>query len=137
MIFIGDQIIAKLQGEVDFPNLTVRDFYSVSRIVPNLVTVNEMPGEGVLFPDGMPKIVRNSFQIEVYCKQQSLDGRVRTAGEAARMLFSRVDDILIHLFGLTQVGTTVFSPYTQDTTIIRGMARYRGDIDTRTEIIYR
>lgn len=137
MIYIGDQLISRLKADIQFPNLSVRDFYSVSKVSPNLVTVDEMPGEGVIYPDGMPKIVRNSYQIEIYCKQQTIDGRIVPAVEAARMLLARVDDVLIHVFGLTQVGTAVFSPYVQDTTMIRGVVRYRGDIDTRTEIIYR
>lgn len=137
MILIGSQIIARLQAELTFPKVTVKDFYSVTRISPPLVTVDEMPGEGVLFPDGQPRIVRNSFQIEVYCKQQSVDGAGLTAIHAAKMLMAQTDSLLNTDFGLTQIGDIVFSPYVSDQTVIRGVARYRGDIDTKTEIIYR
>lgn len=137
MILIGNQIIKTLQEELTFPKASVKDFYAVSKVTPPMVTVNELPGEGVLFPDGQPKIVRNSFQIEVYCKQQTIDGAHVTAIAAAKSLMLQVDKILNESYGLTQVGDVPFSPYASDQNIMRGVARYRGDIDTRTEIIYR
>lgn len=137
MILIGDQIIKTLQEKLTFPKVTVKDFYAVSKVTPPMVTVNELPGEGVLFPDGQPKIVRNSFQFEVYCKQQTINGTSMTAIAAAKALMLELDKILNQTFGLTQVGDVPFSPYASDQNIMRGVARYRGDIDTRTEIIYR
>lgn len=137
MILIGDQIIKTLQEKLTFPKVTVKDFYAVSKVTPPMVTVNELPGEGVLFPDGQPKIVRNSFQIEVYCKQCTVKNTLMTAIAASKTLMVEVDKILNNVFGLTQVGDIPFSPYASDQNIMRGVARYRGDIDTRTEIIYR
>lgn len=137
MILIGDQIITRLQSDLTFPKVIVKDFYSISMVAPPMVTLNEMPGEGVLFPDGQPKIVRNSFQIEVYCKQQMANGIAMTAIAAAKALMLEVDAFLNSTFGLSQVGDVPFSPYVSDQTIMRGVARYRGDIDTRTEMIYR
>ena len=137
MILIGDQIISKLQQLLTFPNVTVKDFYTISKINPPMVTVDEYPGEGILFPDGQPKIVRNTYQVEFYCKAQSIDGKPTPAISCAKKLASESDKILNQVFGLTQVGDAVFSPYVQDQTVIRGVVRYRGDIDTRTEIIYR
>lgn len=134
MILIGDQVIQVLQEQLTFPKVTVKDFYAVSKVTPPMVTLNELPGEGILFPDGQPQIVRNSFQIEVYCKQQ---GTVRTAIAAAKTLMMEVDVVLNTLFGLTQVGDVPFTPYASDQNIMRGVARYRGDIDVGTQIIYR
>lgn len=136
MILIGDEIIKVLQEKLTFPKVSVRDFYAVSKVAPPMVTINELPGEGVLFPDGQPKIVRNSFQVEVYCKQAS-GPQVMTAIAAAKALMLEVDAVLNSEFGLTQVGDAPFAPYMADESIIRGVARYRGDIDTRTQIIYR
>lgn len=137
MILIGDQIIKVLQEKLTFPRVAVKDFYAVSKVTPPMVTVNELPGEGVLFPDGQPKIVRNSFQFEVYCKQQTINSAPMTAIAAAKALMLELDATLNQTFGLTQVGDISFLPYASDQNIVRGVARYRGDIDTRTEIIYR
>lgn len=137
MILIGEQIIKALQENLMVPKVTVKDFYAVSKVTPPMVTLNELPGEGILFPDGQPKIVRNSFQIEVYCRQQTIDGTQVTAISAAKSLMLKVDKILNESYGLTQVGDVSFSPYASDQNIIRGVARYRGDIDIRNEIIYR
>lgn len=137
MILISDQIISKLQESITFPNVTVKDFYSISKVSPPMVTVDETPGEAVLFPDGKPKIVRNSYQIEVYCKAQSVEGKPASAISCAKQIAIEVDNILNQSFGLTQVGDASFAPYIQDQTVMRCIIRYRGDIDTRTEYIYR
>lgn len=137
MIYIGDQIIAALRERLEYPQVIVKDFYSVAKVSPPMVTLNEMPGPGLLFPDGQPRIVRNSFQIEIYCSAGRVDGKAVTAIQAAKALMQQVDHILNSVYGLTQVGDMIFSPYITDQTIMRGVARYRGDIDTLTEIIYR
>ena len=137
MILIGNQIIEKLQETLTFPKVTVKDFYSISKVTPPMVTLNEMPNSGVIYPDGMPKIVSNSFQIEVYCKAQKIEQKQVSAIEASKLLTQEVDNILNSFFGLTQVGEINFSPYVSDQTVMRAVARYRGYIDIRTEIIYR
>lgn len=137
MILIGEQILNRLKTAITFPKLSVKDFYSVSKVAAPLITVNEIPGAGVLFPDGQPKIVRNSFQFEIYGKAQTVNGTPMTAIAIAQSLMLQMDEILNKEFGLTQVGDVSFAPYASDQTIMRGVTRYRGDIDTRTEIIYR
>lgn len=137
MIFIGDQIIESLKENVAFPGVSVKDYYAVSGLTPPLITVNELPGIPIRFFDGQPYIVRNSFQIETYGKAQNVDGEAVPAVEVSKTLMEQTDRILNKVFGLTQVGDATFSPLPSDPTVIRGVVRYRGDIDTKTEIIYR
>lgn len=137
MIFIGDDIIKRLQDNLTFPKVTVKNFYSVSKVVPPMVTVYERPGQGVIFPDGMPRIVRNAFQIEIYCKQHTIDGFLMTANQSVETLLLQVAEIMETVFGLTQVGEVEISPYVSDPTVMRGIVRYRGDIDVKTKFIYR
>ena len=137
MILIGDQIISYLKENLTFPVEDVRDFYSISKVSPPLVTLNEMPGEGYLFPDGKPKIVTNTYQMEVYCKSMILMGQAVPAITACKMLMEESCQLLEDYFGLTQVGDASFQPYIQDDSILRGIVRFRGRIDKKTEIIYR
>lgn len=135
MIHIGSDILEALK-KVDHPNLKVSDAYDVTAMTPPLITLYEQPGPGVLYPDGKPRIVRNLFQLEVYCKQGRFDGAVKSASFCARRLMEKAAAVM-EGFGLTQQGEMAFAPYINDTTVIRGVARYSGVIDTGTEIVYR
>lgn len=136
MILIGNQLIASLKENLTFPGVDVRDFYSVAKISPPLVTLNEQPGEGYLFPDGKPRIVTNTYQVETYCRAMKLEGKTLPGVEACKQLMVEVCQHLEDQYGLTQVGDASFQPYVQDGTILRGIVRFRGRIDKRTEIIY-
>ena len=135
MIQIGNDLVEALK-KVNVPGLKVCDAYDVTAMTPPLITLYEQPGPGVLYPDGKPVIVRNLFQLEVYCRQGRIDGAVRSAGACARLLMEKAAAVM-EGFGLTQQGEMAFAPYINDTTIMRGVARYTGVIDTKTEIIYR
>lgn len=137
MIFIGDQIIESLKENIDFPGVSVKDYYAVSKLTTPLITVNELPGIPTHFFDGQPYIVRNSYQFETYGKAQTVFGKPVTAVEVAKQLMEQTDSVLNEVFGLTQVGDATFSPLPSDPTVIRGVVRYRGDIDVKTETIYR
>lgn len=137
MIFIGEQIIESLNENITFPGVSVKDYYTVSKLTTPLITVNEMPGIPIRFFDGQPYVVRNSYQFETYGKAQMLDGNPVSAVEVAKQLMEQTDLILNTVFGLTQVGDATFAPLPSDPTVIRGVVRYRGDIDTITETIYR
>ena len=137
MIFIGEQIIESLKENIDFPGVSVKDYYAVSGLTTPLITVNELPGTPTHFFDGQPYIVRNSYQIETYGKAQPVDGKAIPAVLVAKKLMEQTDKVLNEVFGLTQVGDATFSPLPSDPTVIRGVVRYRGDIDVKTETIYR
>lgn len=137
MIFIGEQMIVYLQSSLTFPNVKVKDFYSVSTVTPPLVTLDERPGAPLLLPDGQPRLVQNTYQVEVYTKPVSIDGTVYGKMDAARKLMAETAAFLNDKYGLTQSGDAIFNTYANDPNVGRGVARFRGVIDTKTEIIYR
>ena len=137
MIFIGDQIIEYLKQNIDFPAVSVKDYYAVSDLTTPLVTVNEMPGVPTHFFDGQPYVVRNSYQLETYGKAQTVNGKVLPAVQVAKQLMEQVDELLNTKFGLTQIGDASFAPLPSDPTVIRGVVRYRADIEVKSETIYR
>jgi len=137
MIFVAKEIVKVLSENLTFPGVSVQEFYKVISLKPPLVTVNELPGKGVYFPDGQPRFVQNTYQIEAYCKQYLGQAGNVTKLEAAQELLKELDIIIQEKFGLTQVGDVDLKPYINDPTIMRGVVRYRGIIDTKTEFIYR
>lgn len=137
MIFIWKQVVEKLQSGLTFPKVAVKEFYSATQVVTPMVTVSESAGTPTSYPDGKPANPQNIFQIEVYCKQQAVNGKTLTAIQAANELCMEVNEILTSHFGLTQAGNTEFLPYESDQTVIRGVTRYYGIINEGTEIIYR
>lgn len=133
MYFLINELVNALKESPLLEGVKAAEAYDVAGIDTPMVSLSESPGNGVLFPNGVQRIIRSHYQLEVYTRQK--DGV--TALENARRLMSNADEVLTGRYGLTQMGEPVFAPYMQDRTVIRGVVRYYALIDTKENIIYR
>ena len=133
MYFLINELVNALKESPLLEGVKAAEAYDVSGIDTPMVSLSESPGNGVLFPNGVPRVIRSYYQLEVYARQKD----VVTALENARRLMSNADEVLTGRYGLTQMGEPVFAPYMQDRTVIRGVVRYYALIDTKENIIYR
>lgn len=133
MYFLIEEMIETLKSDASMAGVKVDETYSVAQMRVPMVTISEEPGDGYLFPDGNPRVIRSLYQLETYTKQ----GNGKTALQNARELMNRATSIINARYGLTQNGTARFAPYMEDESVIRGVVTYYAVIDTETDIIYR
>lgn len=134
MILIGEEIITALKTE--FPSINVSEAYSVSAPKCPQITFSEIPSNAGVYLDGNPRVVRNIFTIEVYCKDMTVAGKPTRKRDAAMDLILQVDKFLNKQYGLTMTGNVNAAPYA-DQTVFRAVANYTAYIDTRTNLVYR
>lgn len=132
MYFLISELINVLKESPVLEGVKVAEAYDVTEVNAPMVSLSESPGNGALFPNGNPRLIRSYYQLEVYARQKN----GKTALENARTLMSNVDEILTRQYGFTQTGESTFAPYVEDRTVIRGVVRYYALIDTKENIIY-
>lgn len=133
MTSIRDYVIEALKDGISMNGVSVKPAYSVSRITPPLISVDERPSNEGVYIENQPAIVPVRFTIECYAKQ----GSKMSAEQAALKLANEVDTIMNVKLGLSLLGEATIAPYTNDTTVKRVVSRYSGYLDTRTNLIYR
>lgn len=130
MTFFEDEIIETLSSAAYPLPVTVRDFYSASKISPPLITVDELPSNDGVYLHNQPAIVTNIFTIEVYAAAKTVNGRVYNQKQLAMEIANVADDALNTAYGLTMTGAISIAPYA-DQSVCRLVMRYVAYIDTR------
>lgn len=133
MYFLIEEMIETLKSDPSMAGIKVAETYAVSEMKVPMVTMSEEPGQGYMYPDGKPRVIRSLYQLETYSKQ----GGGKTALQNARELMDRATTIINKRYGLTQFGQARFAPYMEDPSVIRGVVLYYAVIDTETDFIYR
>lgn len=137
MTSIRDHVIEGIKNGISMKGVSVKPAYSVSKIAPPLVSVDERPSNEGIYIENQPAIVPVRFTIECYAKQGTFYGVKMSAEQAAFKLANEVDTVMNTTFGLSLLGEATIAPYTNDTTVKRVVSRYSGYLDTRTNLIYR
>jgi len=79
------------------------------------------------------------YQVESYCQtSRMLDGSTLKPTDATLLLVRKINDVLGGVdYKLKRTGTQPIVPTTFDNSIMRGISRYNGVYDLRTEKIYK
>lgn len=77
-----------------------------------------------------------TYDIEIYCKQMTIDGVVTPAKKVARILAEEIDTVITSTLGLVRTMSPADAPYEVDTSVSRKILTYEGILDLTNDYIY-
>jgi DhnA family fructose-bisphosphate aldolase class Ia len=77
-----------------------------------------------------------TYDIEIYCKQMTIDGVVTPAKKVARILAEEIDAVITSTLGLVRTLSPADAPYEVDTSVSRKILTYEGILDLTNDYIY-
>lgn len=138
MISYQQQIIDALQENVfTVTGHTVLEGFPDEKPTYPLIIVEERPSNQGISVDSQPRIVLNSYQIDIYCQNMTIGGTITLASNVALQLGLEVDTFLNETFNFNSVGESVRGVLGGDNNIATFRTRYRVITDQETGYLYR
>lgn len=140
---IIDDIIMKLREanlEIEVPDENIDKNYPTS--IPSLTKPYIYVSEIANVPNEMTITDKEeysdlSYQIDVYSKQQNVNGEFIAADDVVHKLGMKISDVLSSELGLFRIGTNIIMPYSFDNTVQRYVLTFNGVLDLTHGYIYR